>query len=83
MKRSLRRFLRKRGASDAEIDNAVRGGYLAPLVLDREIVEGARRYTMDEISAAAGTERTAAKAVSCSARPLQRHSWATGLESCC
>jgi adenylate cyclase len=63
MKRSLRRFLRKRGASDVEIDNAVRGGYLSLLVLDRAIVEGERRYTVREIAAAAGSDLATVKAV--------------------
>ncbi len=63
MKRSLRRYLRKRGASDAEIENAVRGGYVALLALDRGIMPGARRYTMEQIAAEAGTDLQTARAV--------------------
>src|SRR6185295_11653842 len=63
MKRSLRRYLAKRGVSDAEIDNAARGGYLSLLVLDRGIIAGARRYTVSEIAAAAGTDVATAAAV--------------------
>jgi adenylate cyclase len=63
MQRSLRRFLRKRGASDAEIENASRGRYLTLLVLDRGIVEGARRYTAREIAAAAGTDVATTRAI--------------------
>jgi adenylate cyclase len=63
MKRSLRRWLRKRGASDVEIDNAARGRYLTLLVLDRNILEGARRYTVNEIAAAARTDVATASAI--------------------
>lgn len=63
MKRSLRRYLHKRGASDAEIDNAVRGGYLALLALDRGIMPGARRYTMEQMAERAGTNLQTARAV--------------------
>jgi adenylate cyclase len=63
MKRSLRRWLRKRGASDIEIENAARGRYLTLLVLDRGIVEGARRYTVNEVAAAAGTDVATAAAI--------------------
>ena len=63
MKRSLRRFLRRRGASDAEIDNAANGGYLALLVLDREVMPGAREFTSVQLAARAGTDLTTAKLV--------------------
>ncbi|MEX2254232.1 MAG: adenylate/guanylate cyclase domain-containing protein [Acidimicrobiia bacterium] len=63
MKRQLRRFLRRRGASDAEIENAARGRYLALLVLDREILPGARRYTMTELAEHGGTDVETARAV--------------------
>lgn len=63
MKRGLRRFLRRRGASDAEIDNAARGGYLALLVLDREILPGERKYTSEQIAAQAGTDAETARTI--------------------
>jgi adenylate cyclase len=63
MKRSLRRFLRRRGATDAEIDNALRGGYLSLLVLDREIAPGARKYDTPGVAAQAGTDVETARRV--------------------
>ena len=63
MRRSLRRFLRKRGASDAEIDNAERARYLALLVLDREILPGSRKYTIAEFAERAGTDLQTARQV--------------------
>lgn len=63
MKRSLRRFLRRRGASDAEIENAETSGYLSLLVLDRAIMPGARRYRMEELAGRAGTEVEIARRV--------------------
>lgn len=63
MKRGLRRFLRRRGASDADIDNAARGGYLALLVLDREILPGERKYTTEQIAAQAGTDVATARTI--------------------
>jgi adenylate cyclase len=63
VKRSLRRFLRRRGASEVEIENAERNRYLTLLVLDRAIIPGARRYTADQIAAAAGTDVGTARAV--------------------
>jgi adenylate cyclase len=63
VERSLRRFLRRRGASESETDNAARSGYLALLVLDREILPGARRYTMAELAQRGGTDLDTARAV--------------------
>lgn len=63
MKRSLRRFLGRRGASGSEIENAEKDGYLALLVLDRAIMPGARRYTILELAQRAGTDLTTAKKV--------------------
>ena len=63
MKRSLRRFLRRRGASEIEIENAERSRYLALLVLDREILPGARRYTMAQLAERGGTDLETARAV--------------------
>jgi adenylate cyclase len=63
MQRSLRRFLRRRGASDTEIDNAERGKFLALLVLDREILPGARRYTIAELAERGGTDVETARSV--------------------
>jgi len=63
VRRSLRRFLGRRGASDSEIDNAQRGRYLALLVLDRSILPGARRYTMAQLAERGRTDLTTARKV--------------------
>jgi adenylate cyclase len=63
VKRPLRRFLRRRGASDAEIDNAARNGYLALLVLDREIMPGERKYTIEQLADRVGTDVATARTV--------------------
>jgi len=63
VRRSLRRFLRRRGASETEIENAERSRYLALLVLDREILPGARRYTMAQLAERGGTDLETARAV--------------------
>ena len=63
MKRSLYRFLRRRGATHSEIDNAVNGGYLALLVLDREVMPGAREFTTAQLAAQAGTDLETAHTV--------------------
>ena len=63
MKRALRRFLRRRGATDTEIDNAEEHGYLALLVLDREILPGERKYTMRDLAERAGTDIDTARTV--------------------
>lgn len=63
LSRPLRRFLRKRGATDAEVDRAVDAENLALLVLDREIMPGARRYTMHELARRGGTDIETARAV--------------------
>ena len=63
MRRSLRRFLRRRGASPTEIEQAARDGFVALLTLDRTVVPGARRYTQAEVAAKAGTDVETARAV--------------------
>ena len=61
--RSLLRFLRRWGASPAEIERAVHDGYLTLLVFDRTILPGARKYTQAEVAAQAGTDLATARAV--------------------
>jgi adenylate cyclase len=61
--RPLQRFLRKRGATDAEIEDAARHGYLTLLVLDRVILPGARKYTQTDVAAQAGTDLATARAL--------------------
>jgi adenylate cyclase len=56
MKRSIRRFLGRRGASAIEIESAARHGYLALLVLDRSVMPGRREFTMRELAAQANTD---------------------------
>jgi adenylate cyclase len=63
MRSGLRRFLRRRGASTAEIDNASRGDYLALLVLDREVLPGERKYTLRELAARGKTDLATTRAV--------------------
>lgn len=63
LSRSLRRFLRKRGTTEAEIERAVDAENLALLVLDREIMPGARRYTMLELAERGGTDVETARAI--------------------
>jgi len=61
VKRSLLRFLRRRGATHAEIDNAVEHGYLSLLVLDRAILPGTRQYTLEQLAQRAGADLATAK----------------------
>jgi adenylate cyclase len=63
VKRSLRRFLRKRGATQDEIDNAARHDYLPLLVLDREVLPGEREFTMSQLAEHAGTDVETARAL--------------------
>ena len=63
MRSGLRRFLRRRGASAAEIDNASRGDYLALLVLDREVLPGERKYTLRELAARGKTDLPTTRAI--------------------
>lgn len=56
MKRSLRKLLRSKGATDAEIDQAEREGFLTLLVLDREILPGERKYTMLQLATMSDTD---------------------------
>jgi adenylate cyclase len=61
--RNLARYLRRRGASPAEIDEAARNHDLTLLVFDRAVLPGARRYTLTEVAARAGTDPETAAAV--------------------
>jgi len=63
VKRGLRRFLRRRGATDIEIENAASGRYLSLLVIDREVTPGERRYTLTGLAARGGTDMTTARAI--------------------
>ncbi len=63
MRSGLRRFLRRRGASQVDIDNAARGDYLALLVLDREVLPGERRYTLAELAERGKTDVATARAI--------------------
>jgi adenylate cyclase len=67
LQRSLRRFLRRRGSSDLEIDNAAHHHFLTLLILDREVFPGERKYTMRELAQRADTDldtaRTAWRAI--------------------
>jgi len=56
VKRRIYRFLRRRGATPAEIADAEKGGYLALLVLDRSVLPGARRLTRRDVAQAAGVD---------------------------
>jgi adenylate cyclase len=61
--RSLARYLRRRGASPTEIEQAVRNGYLTLLVFDRAVMPGERKYTLAAVAAAAGTDLVTARAL--------------------
>ncbi len=61
--RSLVRFLRRRGASPAEIERAAQEGSLTLLVFDRAIMPGDRKYTQAEVAARAGADLATAHAV--------------------
>jgi adenylate cyclase len=61
--RSLVRYLRRRGASSAEIEQAASHGYLTLLVFDRTVLPGAHRYTLTEVAARAGTDPETARSV--------------------
>jgi len=61
--RSLARYLRRRGASSTEIEQAARNRYLTLLVFDRTVMPGARQYTLLEVAARAGTDPETARAV--------------------
>jgi adenylate cyclase len=63
VKRSLYRFLRRRGATSAEIENAVEHDYLSLLVLDRAIMPGTRQYTTAQIAERAGTDVATARSL--------------------
>jgi adenylate cyclase len=63
LKRSLRRYLRKRGATAAEIENATRHEYLPLLVIDREVLPGPRAFTMSQFAERAGTDLETARAL--------------------
>lgn len=57
MNRKLHLFLRRRGATGEEIDQAEREGHLTLLALDRDLRSGRQRYDADEAAARAGMER--------------------------
>ena len=57
MNRKLRSFLRRRGATDAEIERADREGYLTLLALDRDLLPGRQRYDPEEAAARAEIDR--------------------------
>jgi adenylate cyclase len=59
--RSLERYLRRRGASPAEIEEAARLGYLTLLTFDKTILPGAPRYTFAEAAQRAGTDAGTAR----------------------
>jgi adenylate cyclase len=61
MDRRLRRFLLRHGTSPAEIEQAEAGGYLTLLVFDRAVMPGARKYTLPQLAARAGTDPTTAR----------------------
>jgi adenylate cyclase len=61
MDRWLERYLRRRGASPAEIEEAARDGYLTLLTFDRAIVPGARKYTFAEAARRAGADAETAR----------------------
>jgi adenylate cyclase len=56
MDRKLRNFLRKRGATNEEIEQADREGWLKLLVFDRAIMPGRPNYTFAESAQRAGIE---------------------------
>ncbi|MFN8035609.1 MAG: adenylate/guanylate cyclase domain-containing protein [Acidimicrobiia bacterium] len=56
MNRRLRGFLRKGGASREEIDRAATEGWLTLLTLDRMVMPGEPRHTMDELAELTGTD---------------------------
>jgi adenylate cyclase len=56
MDRLLSRFLRRRGATNDEIERAARDGYLTLLVFDRSVLPGARQYSAVEVAARAGAD---------------------------
>jgi len=56
MNRRLRGFLRKRGASREEIDRASTQNWLTLLTLDRMVLPGEPRHTMEELAELTGTD---------------------------
>ena len=63
MDRSVVRFLRRRGVSPTELEQAGRSGFLTLLTLDRAVAPGDRKYTQTEVAARAGTDVETARAV--------------------
>ncbi|HEX7522405.1 MAG TPA: adenylate/guanylate cyclase domain-containing protein [Acidimicrobiia bacterium] len=57
MNRKLHAFLRRRGATDEEIERAEREGHLTLLALDRDVQSGRQRYGAEEAAARAGMDR--------------------------
>lgn len=54
MDKKLRKFLRRRGASDLEIDQAAADGWLKLLTFDRVVMPGRPRFTFPQIAQQAG-----------------------------
>ncbi|MBM3674122.1 MAG: hypothetical protein FJW88_04060 [Actinobacteria bacterium] len=61
MNRRLARFLRRRGATPAEVERAVDDGWLVLLTLDRMLLPGASAFTANEMAARAGVDRDFSK----------------------
>jgi adenylate cyclase len=57
----LHAWLREHGASDAEIDRAEAEAWVPLLALDRLLVPGEQKYTVDEVAARAGTDADTAR----------------------
>ena len=54
--RSLEKYLRSLGATPKEIDMASEGGWLAYLAIDRTLIPGSARYTLEEAALRAETD---------------------------
>ena len=63
MDRSLVRYLRRRGATQDEIDRAARDGYLSLLVFDRAVLPGVRQYSQAEVARRAGADQATVQAL--------------------
>jgi adenylate cyclase len=57
MNRKLHAFLRRRGATNEEIERAEREGHVILLALDRDLQSGRQRYDAEEAAARAGMDR--------------------------
>ncbi len=63
MQRSLVLYLRRRGATDEEIERAEQDGYLTLLVFDRSVLPGQRKYSLLDVARQAGTDPTTMRAL--------------------